>query len=198
MTSTLVAGTTPYPWPYDADLSPSRLALIIAGYGGGWRQRCIDSGSTDAPLGEVAAAVAAVGGLVVCLVHPGEGSESDDTDDTPFGVDARTITTGGIDGFFGSDLDHQLRRAGRDHLLLAGYGLEATVHSTMRSANDRGYECLLLLDATASLSADTRDPARSMVEMSGGIFGAVGSSAALLLALDHLLPTAPATSVPSS
>ena len=44
----------------------------------------------------------------------------------------------------------------------------------MRGANDQGYECLLVLDASAPLAPDLVAPSRSMVEMSGGIFGAVG------------------------
>ena len=85
------------------------------------------------------------------------------------------------------------RAAGRDHLLLAGFGLEAPVHSTLRSANDRGYECLLLLDACAPLDPSLTPASRSMIEMSGGIFGAVGTVGALLGALD-LPPLVPDTS----
>ena len=63
------------------------------------------------------------------------------------------------------------------------------MHSTMRSANDRGYECLLVVDACAPLDPDLVPPAISMVEMSGGIFGAVGTTAPVLAAL----AAAPAT-----
>ena len=75
-------------------------------------------------------------------------------------------------------------RAARDLLLLVGLGLETTVHSTMRSANDRGYECLLVVDACAPLDPDAVPNAISMVEMSGGIFGAVGLTDPVLAALD--------------
>ena len=75
-------------------------------------------------------------------------------------------------------------RAARDLLLLVGLGLETTVHSTMRSANDRGYECLLVVDACAPLDPDAVPNAVSMVEMSGGIFGAVGLTDPVLAALD--------------
>ena len=54
----------------------------------------------------------------------------------------------------------------------------------MRSANDRGYECLLVVDACAPLEPELVPAAISMVEMSGGIFGAVGTTAPVLAALD--------------
>lgn len=64
------------------------------------------------------------------------------------------------------------RRVGR--LWLGGPGA-----STLTSANDRGYECLLLTDACAALAEQTRKGALSTVTMSGGIFGAVGIMAHL-------------------
>jgi nicotinamidase-related amidase len=95
----------------------------------------------------------------------------------------RQVTSAGVDGFHGSGLDAALRVAGVTHLLVAGHGLEGPVHSTLRSANDRGYECLLVVDACSPLVPDLAGAARSMVEMSGGIFGAVGTTADVLAAL---------------
>ncbi|RZI92158.1 MAG: isochorismatase family protein, partial [Microbacterium sp.] len=69
---------------------------------------------------------------------------------------------------------------------VVGAGLETCVHSTMRSANDRGLECLLVLDACVAYDPDLVAPARSQVEMSGGIFGAVGDTSAVLDALNLL------------
>jgi biuret amidohydrolase len=95
------------------------------------------------------------------------------------------IDAGGIDGFFQSPLDRLLRGSARDHIVLGGFGLEGPVHSTLRSANDRGYECLLLADASASLNVTLAHSALSMICMSGGIFGAVGETPELLRALDR-------------
>jgi nicotinamidase-related amidase len=72
--------------------------------------------------------------------------------------------------------------------VICGQWLETGVHSTMRSANDRGYECLLALDACVPYDPDLVPAARSQVEMSGGIFGAVGETAAVLAAL-HAVST---------
>lgn len=93
------------------------------------------------------------------------------------------VLAGGIDAFYGSDLDLLLRTRRIERLLLAGIGLETCVHSTMRTANDRGYECLLVVDACASGDPGLVPAAVSMIEMSGGIFGAVGRSADVLAAL---------------
>ena len=57
---------------------------------------------------------------------------------------------------------------------------------TVRSANDRGYECLTLSDATAPLDGATGARELHSVTMSGGIFGAVGTSDGLLAALERL------------
>ena len=93
-----------------------------------------------------------------------------------------TVRAAGIDGFYGSDLDPVLRRLGRSHLLLVGLGLETTVHSTMRRANDRGYECLLVADAALAIDDRLRPASISSIEMSGGIFGAVGTTDPVLAA----------------
>jgi nicotinamidase-related amidase len=60
------------------------------------------------------------------------------------------------------------------------------VHSTLRSANDRGYECLTIADACLAADTETQRGAISSIEMSGGIFGAVGSTDAVIAALNQL------------
>jgi nicotinamidase-related amidase len=106
-------------------------------------------------------------------VEPFRGAWSADAVVEPFGWD----------GFHGTPLDAQLRAAGREHLLFAGWWLETAVHSTMRSANDRGYECLLATDLVVGLDPTTTAGAISSIHMSGGIFGATGSGLAAVTAL---------------
>jgi nicotinamidase-related amidase len=89
----------------------------------------------------------------------------------------------GVDGFAGSPLAERLAGDGLDHLLVCGLGLEGPVHSTLRSANDRGLECLLVIDGCAAMDPNLADPAVQIVEMSGGIFGAVATSAHVLSGL---------------
>jgi hypothetical protein len=89
----------------------------------------------------------------------------------------------GWDGFHGTPLDALLRAEERDTLILAGWWLEVGVHSTMRSANDRGYECLLATDLVAGLSESTTAAAISSIQMSGGIFGATGQGSDVVAAV---------------
>lgn len=170
-----VAGTTPYPWPWDGGCPGDRLALVVAGWDPRWRGRA-DAVAVVAAEPHVVALAAAVedsGGTVVAVGHGAPPATSP----------GRPVVAAGIDAFHGSGLDAALRAAGATHLLVAGHGLEAPVHSTLRSANDRGYECLLVLDACSPLDPGLAAASRSMVEMSGGIFGAVGATVDVLYAL---------------
>jgi hypothetical protein len=171
-----VDGTDPYPWPYDGVLEGATLALVLVGWDDGWSDRCPGGLTVRARGEELAAAVVAHGGLVVTVSH--RGSAALGLAEVHHGVAAH-----GIDGFHGGPLDDVLRGAGCTHLLVGGFGLEGPVHSTLRSANDRGYECLLLSDASAPLTDDLAPSALSSVTMSGGIFGAVGTTPAVLAAL---------------
>jgi nicotinamidase-related amidase len=60
---------------------------------------------------------------------------------------------------------------------------EVCVHTTVREANDRGYECLVLADATGSYFPEFHTSALAMISAQGGIFGWVGASGPLLDAL---------------
>lgn len=183
-----VAGTTPYPWPWDGGCGGSRLALVVAGWDAGWCSRVdpAHAAAAERSVQALAVAVVGAGGLVLTIGHsPAARLCRPRAFRHPAAVAgaSRLIDAAGIDGFHGSGLDATLRSAGATHLLLAGHGLEAPVHSTMRSGNDQGYECLLVLDACSPLQPDLLPAARSMVEMSGGIFGAVGATADVLAAL---------------
>jgi nicotinamidase-related amidase len=93
------------------------------------------------------------------------------------------VDTTGLNGFHGSELDSLLGALGRDHLLFSGFCAELTVDCTLRSANDRGYECLVVTDTCAFVEPAVGAHAHSSVTMSGGIFGALGSSASVRSAL---------------
>jgi nicotinamidase-related amidase len=89
----------------------------------------------------------------------------------------------GKGSFYATDLDMLLRQAGIRNLILSGITTDVCVHTTMREANDRGYECLVLSDCTGATDLGNHLAALKMVTMQGGVFGAVSDSEAVLSAL---------------
>jgi len=77
-------------------------------------------------------------------------------------------------------LDMVLRLRGITHIVLTGITTDVCVHTTMRDANDMGYECLLLSDCTGATDYGDYEAALKMIKMQGGVFGSAASSDALL------------------
>jgi len=92
----------------------------------------------------------------------------------------------GKGSFYATDLEMILHVRGIRNLILTGITTDVCVHTTMREANDRGFECVMLSDCTGATDPKNHLAALHMIEMQGGVFGAVSDSAAVLAAFDRL------------
>jgi nicotinamidase-related amidase len=89
----------------------------------------------------------------------------------------------GKGAFFATDLHSILQNAGITRLIVTGVTTEVCVNTTVREANDRGYDCLVASDCVGSYFPEFQEMGLKMIKAQGGIFGWVGDSGAVIAAL---------------
>src|SRR5206468_1669671 len=141
----------PYAWPYNGDLRPQNTALIIIDM---QTDLCGAGLVRGEPGWEIIPDLAPLPGEPI-IDKPGKGS------------------------FCATDLELMLRLRGIENIVLTGITTDVCVHTTMREANDRGFECVLIEDCCAATDKSNHDHALKMIKMQGGVFGAVASSSDL-------------------
>ena len=207
--------TDPYPWPYDSPdgtVDGATLAVVVCGWQPHW-VRMLDW--HDEPIvaldgiRHLIDSLRSAGASVVWIRHgsaalpphrppsPLPAFDSEPWQLMPGPKHGDTIIdTPGFDAFLVEWTDLALRGRHLTRLVMCGLGTETMISSTTRSANDRGYECLTLTDASVHNDRETGRAQLSSITMSGGIFGAIGASADLIDSLsvppiDPLTESAP-------
>ena len=89
----------------------------------------------------------------------------------------------GKGAFYATDLDAMLKNRGVQQIIVCGVTTEVCVNTSVREANDRGYDCLVLEDCVASYFPEFQLMALRMIKAQGGIFGWVSDSTQFLAAL---------------
>lgn len=91
----------------------------------------------------------------------------------------------GKGAFYATDLDMVLKLKGIRNLVITGITTDVCVSTTLRDANDRGYECLLLEDCCAATEKKNHLAAVENIKLQGGIFGAVADSKSFIKQINN-------------
>jgi len=197
----------PYPWPFTGTWSMTDTALLCLGVQQDPVRECAAAGMV-ARLAEFLTRWRSLGGFVLLSrrgYQPAAGLPAPvawrngrravdrilPAGDPGWQIDPALAADGdepivdhsGDNAFIGTDLGFLLERRGIRNLIIAGLRAEGVVHATMREANDRGLECLLLEDGTASDSPEAKATILRITRFGNGLFGVTAPIAAVEAAL---------------
>jgi nicotinamidase-related amidase len=168
--------------PLQAVLAAARRhELLVVHTREGHRPDLADCPPTKRARGRLATGIGADGPNGRILVRGERGH--DIVDELAPAVGEVVLDKPGKGAFWATDLDLLLRNRGIRTLVVTGVTTEVCVHTTVREANDRGFECLVLSDCVGSYFPEFHEVGLRMIAAQGGIFGWVAPSAALLDAL---------------
>jgi biuret amidohydrolase len=193
----------PYPWPFDGAWSATNTALLCLGMQRDAVVQC-DASETTGRLAGLISTWRKTGGFVVKgrrgydpavgLAPPAawrNARRSRDrilavgdpgweiVPDLAPGAGEAVVDHSGDNAFIGTDLGVLLARRGIRNLIIGGLRAETVVHATMRSANDQGFECLLLEDGTATDVPGALKTILDITRFGNGLFGVTAPIAAV-------------------
>jgi nicotinamidase-related amidase len=163
-----------------------RAGLLVIHTREGHRPDLSDLQPTKKARGRLATGIGDKGPMGRILVR---GEHGHDIIDELKPIDGEPIVDKpGKGAFYATDLDAILAHRGMRQIVACGVTTEVCVTTTVREANDRGYDCLVLEDCVASYFPEFQDMALRMIKAQGGIFGWVGRSQSFLDALAKATP----------
>lgn len=203
----------PHSWPQDKTTPATACALIVVDMqhdycspGYYMDQAGYDTGRLSEPVARIQAVLAAArrGGLTVIYTRHGRLPPPDQSGQNESGwpqtavrgepgwqivpalspaVTDTIIEKTTCSAFISGELDRALRQRGITHLALCGNTIDVCVHSTLRTAVDLGYKCLLLTDCCGAVNDDLHRWSVASVKIENGVFGTVANSQAFIKAL---------------
>jgi len=159
-----------------------QLKLMVIHTREGHRPDLADCPPTKLARGRLKAGIGAPGPMGRILVRGERGHDIVPELAPIAGEDV--IDKPGKGAFYATDLELVLRNRGIRTLIVCGVTTEVCVNTTVREANDRGFECVVLADCVGSYFPEFQRAALAMVKAQGGIFGWVSDSKRALAALN--------------
>lgn len=155
-----------------------RLGIFVLHTREGHRADLADCPPTKLARGRLACGIGDTGPMGRVLVRGEYGH--DIVDELKPLPDEPVIDKPGKGAFYATDLELVLRNRGIRTLVVCGVTTEVCVHTSVREANDRGFECIVLEDCVGSYFPEFQEAALNMIKAQGGIFGWVSHSDAIL------------------